>query len=126
MALAFLPYYLWGNKSNPPTPPSPLEGEDKGGGAKGLRLLWHKLKRSGTTKKVVNAVVVILIFTIFVSFIYLGTYKSPTLGCNGCHSLARGQRMGVPPETFKDRSTLPNLNNNLWMMGHWFYPTVVW
>lgn len=104
IALALLPYYLKDNGV-----------AEEGRAASGIKI-----------KKIASAVAVILIFAVFVSLIYLGTYKSPTLGCNSCHSLARGQRMGVPPETFKDRSTLPNLNNNLWMMGHWFYPTVVW
>lgn len=119
IAFAFLPYYLKGEEVvGEKTEPHPR--------AKGLRLMWHRLMRTGSTRKVTRGVVVTLIFALFASLIYLGAYNSPTLGCNSCHNLSKGFRMGVPPETFKDRNTLPNLDDNQWMMGHWFYPTEVY
>jgi len=58
--------------------------------------------------------------------LYAGTSLSPTMGCNSCHNLASGMRMGRPPVTFKNRGKNPVLENNHWMLEHWFYPTVVW
>jgi len=58
--------------------------------------------------------------------LYAGNHKSPTMGCNSCHNIYSGKRMGIPPEAFKDREKLPLLGDNKWMMEHWFYPQVVW
>jgi hypothetical protein len=58
--------------------------------------------------------------------LYVTTYKSPTLGCNSCHNISMGIRMGVPPEAFKDRDIVPLLEDNEWMVKHWFYPQVTW
>ncbi|MBI5286419.1 MAG: cytochrome b N-terminal domain-containing protein [Deltaproteobacteria bacterium] len=120
IALAFLPYFIKGKEIEEEVEVHPHPR------AKGLRLMWHKLRRGGMKRKVARGVVVFIIFAILASLIYLGAYNSPTLGCNSCHNLDRGFRMGVPPETFKDRKTLPNLDDNQWMMGHWFYPTEVY
>lgn len=122
IAFAFLPYYLKGEE----VVEEKTEPHHHHPRAKGLRLMWYRLMRTGSTRKVTRGVVVALIFALFASLIYLGAYNSPTLGCNSCHNLSRGFRMGVPPETFKDRNTLPNLDDNQWMMGHWFYPTEVY
>lgn len=58
--------------------------------------------------------------------LYAGTAVSPTMGCNSCHNIASGMRMGVPPVTFKNRARNPLLENKQWMVEHWFYPQVVW
>ncbi len=58
--------------------------------------------------------------------VYTVTNKSPTLGCNSCHNTMMGRRMGVPPEAFKDREIVPLLDDNQWMVEHWFYPQVTW
>lgn len=121
IAFAFLPYYLKGVKVIEETEPHHHHPR-----AKGLRLIWHRLMRTASTRKLTRGVVVTLIFALFATLLYLGAYNSPTLGCNSCHNLSRGFRMGVPPETFKDRNTLPNLDDNQWMMGHWFYPNEIW
>jgi hypothetical protein len=94
--------------------------------ASDVRSLWDRVMGKRALKKFLTGVVVFFILAVFVSLLYRGSYMSPTYGCNGCHNLARGQRMGVPPEAFRDRRVLPNLNNNQWMMGHWFYPNEVW
>src|SRR3989338_415241 len=86
---------------------------------------WSLLKES-RYRKAIKGVLVFLIFAATASLIYLGPYDSPTLGCNGCHHLNNGFRMGVPPKEFKDRNALPNLNDNQWMMGHWFYPDEIY
>jgi quinol-cytochrome oxidoreductase complex cytochrome b subunit len=58
--------------------------------------------------------------------LYAGAHRSPTLGCNSCHNVSMGTRMGIPPEAFKERNILPNLDDSQWMVEHWFYPQVVW
>ncbi len=94
--------------------------------ARGVKLLWHRLWRGGRITKIARAVVVTVIFLVFFSLVYLGSYNSPTLGCNSCHNLNNGFRMGMPPEDFKDRTKLPYLDDNEWMMGHWFYPQEIY
>jgi hypothetical protein len=58
--------------------------------------------------------------------LYAVSYKSPTYGCNSCHNITMGNRLGVPPPSFKDRVKNPNLKDNTFMVEHWFYPQVVW
>lgn len=120
--VAFMPYYLKGKENNE-------EGsyeEKPHHHAKGLRLLWHKIMRNTLLKKIANGIVVTLITFFIVGLIYLGNYNSPTFGCNSCHNVSKGTRIGIPPDFFKDRSKLPLLNDNEWMMRHWYYPNEVW
>lgn len=69
--------------------------------------------------------VTLVALALFVPF-YAVSYPSPTLGCNSCHNITAGMRMGLPPPTFKDRVLNPNLKDNTFMVQHWFYPQVVW
>ncbi len=55
-----------------------------------------------------------------------GSVKAPWMGCNSCHNRAMGDRMGIPPVTFKDTKRNPVLLDNRWMMRHWYEPQVVW
>ncbi|VAX25501.1 hypothetical protein MNBD_NITROSPINAE02-1182 [hydrothermal vent metagenome] len=55
-----------------------------------------------------------------------GGVKSPWMGCNSCHNTAMGDRMGIPPVTYKDTHRNPLLMDNRWMMRHWYQPQVVW
>ncbi len=110
--IAFLPYYLKERQ------PGTIQTETNS--------LWKRLWHNGTLSLVFRGVVVTLIVAILFGLIYLGSYNSPTFGCNSCHNLYRGFRMGVPPDNFKDRTKLPNLDDNAWMMGHWFYPTEIY
>ncbi len=116
IVVAFLPYYLTGKEF--------IDDEfaaayrERGG-------LWNRLWHGGTLSLIFRGVVVTVVFAIFFALVYLGNYNSPTLGCNSCHNLSRGFRMGVPPDTFKDREKLPNLDDNPWMMGHWYYPNEI-
>lgn len=57
---------------------------------------------------------------------YAVTHKSPTMGCNSCHNVSMGERLGLPPKSFKDRVKNPTLSDNTFMAEHWFYPQVVW
>lgn len=58
--------------------------------------------------------------------LYAVSHASPTFGCNSCHNLSSGIRLGLPPATFKDRVMNPTLKDNTFMVGHWFYPQVIW
>jgi quinol-cytochrome oxidoreductase complex cytochrome b subunit len=71
-------------------------------------------------------VVVTCTASVFFVSTYAATYKSPTLGCNSCHNTYMGRRMGVPPDEFKDREKLPLLDDNHWMVKHWFEPQQTW
>ena len=55
-----------------------------------------------------------------------GSVKSPWMGCSSCHHAAMGDRMGIPPVTYKDTVRNPLLLDNRWMMRHWYEPQVVW
>ncbi len=58
--------------------------------------------------------------------LYAVSYTSPTLGCNSCHNINMGLRMGIPPAEFRDRAKLPLLDDNQWMVDHWFEPQRTW
>lgn len=58
--------------------------------------------------------------------LFAATHVSPTMGCNSCHNVSAGIRLGLPPATFKDRVINPTLKDSTFMVEHWFYPQVVW
>ncbi|MBI4377547.1 MAG: cytochrome b N-terminal domain-containing protein [Nitrospinae bacterium] len=120
VGFAFLPYFFRGKETEEE------EVEENAPMERGFRVIWDRIMNNRAMKGLITGIVVTLIFAIFTSLLYVGAYNSPTLGCNSCHNLSRGIRMGIPPEAFKDRNVLPNLNKNQWMMGHWFYPTIIW
>lgn len=76
--------------------------------------------------KAAGALTVFLVAMALFVPLYTVSYASPTMGCNSCHNLTAGNRMGLPPPTFKDREMNPNLKDNTFMVEHWFYPQVVW
>lgn len=117
---AFMPYYLKGSKGSEA---ESYEGHHR---AAGIRLVWHKLLRNNLVRKIATGIVVALITLFFAGLIYVGSYNSPTFGCNSCHNISKGERLGIPPQFFKDRSKIPLLNDNEWMMRHWYYPNEVW
>jgi quinol-cytochrome oxidoreductase complex cytochrome b subunit len=80
----------------------------------------------GFTGKAVAFLSVLVVAAGLFALLYSGTHRSPTLGCNSCHNVSMGARMGVPPDAFKDRSILPLLDDSQWMVEHWFYPQIVW
>jgi hypothetical protein len=86
-----------------------------------LSFLNGKILQKGFT-----LVTVLLVVITLLGLVYWGSYKSPTMGCSSCHNLYSGIRMGKPPEAFKDRDVLPLLDDKEWMVGHWFYPQVIW
>jgi quinol-cytochrome oxidoreductase complex cytochrome b subunit len=58
--------------------------------------------------------------------LFFGSVKGPWMGCNSCHNVGMGERMGIPPVTYKDTKRNPLLLDNRWMMRHWYEPQVVW
>jgi len=87
--------------------------------------LPHTL-RPGAHAKALGVLSVLVVSLTLFGGLYAGTSVSPTLGCNSCHNVAMGQRMGVPPKTFKDREKNPRLKNFEWMVQHWLYPQIYW
>lgn len=120
--VAFMPYYLKGSENNE----EEIQEDKPHHRATGAKLIWHKIMRSSTAKKIANGIIVTLITFFIIGLIYLGSYNSPTFGCNSCHNISKGERIGIPPKLFKDRTKLPLLNDNEWMMRHWYYPNEVW
>ena len=118
LLIALLPYYLRRKKDKHPRveaqadPGAEIQTNDTGGKRKVLTFT--------------SGVVVLLVSAALFGSLYRATYESPALGCNSCHNVYLGARMGVPPDAFKDRNIVPNLDNDKWMVEHWFYPQVVW
>ncbi|MBI5682736.1 MAG: cytochrome b N-terminal domain-containing protein [Deltaproteobacteria bacterium] len=123
-AIAFMPYYLKGKEED--NEEESNKEKHPHHRATGIRLLWHKIMRDSYWKKIAAGVVVTVITFIVIGLLYLGSWNSPTLGCNSCHNISKGQRIGIPPDFFKDRSKLPLLDDNEWMLRHWYYPNEVW
>lgn len=90
------------------------------------RRWWHNLHNTPFKKRIVNGIFVTVITLTIIGLLFIGNKKSPTLGCNSCHNTSRGIRMGIVPAEFKDRSKLPHLNENDWMINHWYYPDITW
>ncbi len=80
---------------------------------------------SPVSKILAFTVVTSTVLVFFIS-IYAVSYRSPTLGCNSCHNIYMGRRMGIPPDEFRDREKLPLLDDNHWMVEHWFEPQQTW
>jgi quinol-cytochrome oxidoreductase complex cytochrome b subunit len=83
-------------------------------------------KRSSVVKMAGALVLVPLTLALLLGGLSWGTHRSPTMGCSSCHNAYSGVRMGIPPSAFKDRKIVPLLDDNEWMLRHWFDPQVVW
>lgn len=108
LALAFLPYYLKRKDRV-------IDKADDG-----------KTKGKSFGRMAISFISVTLIVSGLLGGLTWGTHQSPTLGCNSCHNVYLGNRMGVPPAAFQDRDVIPLLEDNAWMVRHWFNPQVVW
>src|SRR3990170_2226527 len=83
--VAFMPYYLKGRE---------VKEEDSTTEIQQQAIGWRKLIMGSIVKKVATGIVVTLITFCIVGLIYLGSYNSPTFGCNSCHNLSKGERLG--------------------------------
>ena len=72
----------------------------------------------GPKSKALGVLSVFMVAMTLFGSLYAGTSVSPTMGCNSCHNVALGLRMGVPPITFKDREKNPLLEDSEWMVQH--------
>lgn len=68
----------------------------------------------------------VLVAVFLVGGLTWGSVEAPWMGCNSCHNRAMGERMGIPPVTYKDTMRNPLLLDNRWMIRHWYEPQVVW
>lgn len=81
---------------------------------------------SKTYEKTLGFLTVSLVAIALFGPMFAVTHYSPTYGCNSCHNVSAGTRLGLPPATFKDRVMNPTLKDNTFMVEHWFFPQVVW
>jgi len=127
LVLAIFPYYLRaksGKESKTTQQQSPSV-EKIGVFAK----IMEPVQRALGARKYAKTLGFLSVFLVSMALfgpLYAVSHKSPTMGCNSCHNLSSGIRLGLPPATFKDRVMNPTLKDNTFMVGHWFYPQVVW
>ena len=119
--LAFMPYYLRSKKEETPSD-APHERHHSNAWLR----FWHNINNTAARRKIVSFVLVTFITLCFSGLFLVTQYSSPTLGCNSCHNVYQGVRMGDPPPTFKDRNKNPVLEDNDWMMKHWYFPNEIW
>lgn len=127
LVLAIFPYYLRARKSES-VKKSQQEAhvvEKSGIFAKIMAPFRRALGAKVYAKTLAFLTVFLVAMTIF-GPLYAVSHASPTMGCNSCHNVTMGERLGLPPATFKDRVKNPNLKDNTFMVEHWFYPQVVW
>jgi len=119
--LTALPYLLKGarRKNEPHEPGGDLLF------MKFRNILGNALK-VGFMRRLVSFLIVSLVAGGVFGLLSMDTHVSPTLGCNSCHNTLMGERMGIPPKAFRDRKIVPLLDDNQWMVEHWFYPQVTW
>jgi quinol-cytochrome oxidoreductase complex cytochrome b subunit len=86
----------------------------------------HRALGAKLYTKTVGVLTVSLVALALFGPFFAVSHKSPTYGCNSCHNPSMGDRLGLPPPTFKNRAMNPTLKDNAFMVGHWFYPQVVW
>lgn len=124
LTLAFLPYFFRNGEkvSNNTKKTSATMSSSI---IRGIRNGIRRVPGFGHAKALAALSVSVVAITLFGS-LYAGTSVSPTMGCNSCHNIASGMRMGVPPVTFKERHKNPLLENSEWMVQHWFYPQIYW
>ena len=127
LVLAMFPYFLGtrkderGNKAQPET-----SSVERSGALANLMTPIRRAMGAKTYAKTLGFLSVSLVALALFGPLFAVSHASPTMGCNSCHNIALGNRMGLPPLTFKDREMNPNLKDNTFMVEHWFYPQVVW
>lgn len=127
VALAALPFYFGTSTPKPGTGilPESVSIRTKTV-SKRISSVLRRMMGQKVTPIALGALGVFLAVIAILGPFYAVSHVSPTMGCNSCHNLGAGIRMGQPPATFKDRVLNPNLKDNTFMVEHWFYPQVVW
>ena len=121
--LTALPYLLGKKKSELKTDKGEAGAEV---GAETSGRAWLGKLGLSPHSKALGALSVIMVALTLFGGLYAGTSVSPTMGCNSCHNINSGMRMGIPPESFKDREKNPLLDDSEWMVQHWLYPQIYW
>jgi len=123
--LAALPYIVGKKRSALKTEQE--ESDTELDSARHKKPSWiRKIPGFGAHSKALGFVSVTVVALTLFGGLYAGTSVSPTMGCNSCHNIYSGTRMGIPPESFKDRVKNPLLKNTEWMVQHWLYPQIYW
>ncbi|MDX8403282.1 MAG: cytochrome b N-terminal domain-containing protein [Mariprofundaceae bacterium] len=125
MGLAFLPY-LFGNKAIDGRDIKKTASVEKSGKSNKILEYIRRVPGFRPQAKLLAALSIFMVATTLFGSLYAGTSVSPTMGCNSCHNIGSGLRMGIPPVTFKDREKNPLLADSEWMVQHWFYPQIYW
>ena len=127
LVLAIFPYFLGTRKSEGgKKTPQDTHAVGKSGVFALIMAPFRKTLGAKTYTKTLAFLTVFLASMVLFGPLYAVSYKSPTMGCNSCHNISAGIRLGLPPATFKDRVMNPTLKDNTFMVGHWFYPQVIW
>lgn len=127
LALAMFPYFLRAATRKErkhdahETPPA-----EKNGVLANMMAPVRKALGAKTYEKTLGVLTVSLVAIAIFGPMFAVTHYSPTYGCNSCHNISAGIRLGLPPATFKDRVMNPTLKDNTFMVEHWFFPQVVW
>jgi len=125
LVLAIFPYFLKARTRRDVEKPQPETHPVSGICAK----LCAPIRRALGAKlytRTVGVLAVSLVALALFGPLFAVSHKSPTMGCNSCHNPSMGDRLGLPPPSFKDRVKNPTLKDNTFMVGHWFYPQVIW
>lgn len=127
LVLAIFPYFLKTRKSkNDKSSPHDPHAVEKGSVLANIMMPFRRVLGARFYTKTMAFLTVFLVAMTVFGPLYAVSHVSPTLGCNSCHNVTMGERLGLPPATFKDRIKNPNLKDNTFMVEHWFYPQVVW
>ena len=127
LVLAIFPYFLKTRTRKDVEKPQPKTPEDsKKGICAKLCVPFRKALGTKLYAKTVGVLAVSLVALALFAPLYAVSHKSPTMGCNSCHNPSMGDRLGLPPPSFKDREKNPTLKDNTFMVGHWFYPQIIW
>ncbi|MDX8410441.1 MAG: cytochrome b N-terminal domain-containing protein [Mariprofundaceae bacterium] len=125
LLLVFLPYYLSSKGSDGETLKKTAAVAKRSKFSKIFGFI-RRIPEFGPHSQLLAALSVFIVAVTLFGSLYVGASVSPTMGCNSCHNIGSGIRMGVPPVTFKDREKNPLLENSEWMVQHWFYPQIYW
>lgn len=127
LVLAIFPYYLRARKSNKEKPATHESHEiERNSVFAKIMAPFRRALGARVYAKTLSFLTVFLVAMTVFGPLYAVSHVSPTMGCNSCHNVTMGERLGLPPATFKDRTKNPNLKDNKFMVEHWFYPQVVW
>jgi len=127
LVLAIFPYFLKTRTRRDAEKPQPeTHPGSKGGICARLCAPVQRALGAKLYTRTVGVLAVSLVALALFGPLFAVSHESPTMGCNSCHNPSMGDRLGLPPPSFKDRVKNPTLKDNTFMVGHWFYPQVIW